>query len=71
MPIYSYTCDAGHNTEIFSSVDKRDEAVGSPCTHRTHEGIECRLPLRRGVSRTTFQLKGKGWYKDGYSKAGK
>ena len=59
MPIYEYKCKAcGREFEYqqrMSDPDKTDcEACGKP-------------ELERLISRTAFQLKGSGWYKDLYS----
>lgn len=62
MPIYEYKC--GECATIFEaarSVDSRDKL------------IFCRTPRCPGegkkiVSKTSFILKGGGWYEDGYAK---
>ena len=59
MPVYEYKCKAcGREFEYqqrMSDPDKTDcEACGKP-------------ELERLISRTAFQLKGSGWYKDLYS----
>lgn len=58
MPHYDYTCPHCHTTrEESRSVDRRDE--GPEC---------CGERMRRAPpSGVPFRLKGKGWYKDGYS----
>ena len=64
MPIYEYQCQEPQEeacSEVFEKMrphSKRDECP--ECPH-------CQGPTRRKVSRSSFQLKGGGWYKDGYS----
>ena len=60
MPIYEYQCGScGATVELIHSVNAK-----TPPTHQC-----CGLPkLKRVLSNTSFQLKGGGWYKDGYSK---
>ena len=59
MPIYEYKCKACNREfeyqQRMADPDKTDcEACGQPA-------------LERLISRTAFQLKGSGWYKDLYS----
>ena len=58
MPIYEYVCErCGRLTEVMQKL--RDPPPP--------ECPECGAgPLARLVSRTTFQLKGGGWYSDLY-----
>ena len=61
MPIYEYKCKACNREfeyqQRMSDPDKTDcEACG-------------KAELDRLISRTAFQLKGSGWYKDLYSSA--
>ena len=57
MPIYEYACKNGHLTEVFQKLsDKPPKACP-----------RCGAKLERVLSRTSFQLKGGGWYKDLYS----
>ena len=59
MPIYEYVCEAcGRITECM-------QRVADPPPPACPECGDARLA--RLVSRTTFQLKGGGWYKDLYS----
>jgi putative FmdB family regulatory protein len=62
VPIYEYVCEAcGRLTEVMQRMN--DPAPACP---------ECGASkLARLVSRTTFQLKGGGWYSDLYSSAKK
>ena len=59
MPIYEYVCErCGRLTEVM-------QKLGDP---PPPECPECGAgPLARLVSRTTFQLKGGGWYSDLYA----
>jgi putative FmdB family regulatory protein len=60
MPIYEYVCKAcGTRSEVMQKVS--DPAPGT-CPSCGAPG-----PLERVVSRTSFQLKGGGWYSDLYS----
>jgi putative FmdB family regulatory protein len=61
MPIYEYKCgDCGHVHEVITTLAERD--TPPPCP-------ECKSgEVRRLISRSSFALKGGGWYKDGYSK---
>ncbi len=58
MPIYEYACKACHKEfEYQQRMSDPDKTVCEAC------GGE----LERLISRTAFQLKGSGWYKDLYS----
>jgi len=55
MPIFEYSCDkCGTTVELISKEIKKVRHCGSV--------------MKTKVSKTTFQLKGKGWEKDGYQK---
>jgi len=57
MPIYEYECQKCKKvTEAFQSV--ADEPLTS-CP-------DCRGSLKKLISSSSFQLKGGGWYADGY-----
>ena len=59
MPIYEYACEkCGSRIEV---IQKVDDAPPKRC-HK------CRGKLKRAVSRTSFQLKGSGWYATDYSR---
>ena len=59
MPIYEYQCDVCNVlTEEMRKVDERDKET--PCR-------KCDGKTKRVVSRTSFALKGGGWYADSYS----
>ena len=58
MPVYEYQCKACHKEfEYQQRMSDPDKTVCEAC------GGE----LERLISRTAFQLKGSGWYKDLYS----
>ncbi len=57
MPIYEYRCE---KCEEEFEVSQR--ITDAPLTE--HEG--CGGPVRRLISRTSFTLKGSGWYSDHY-----
>lgn len=57
MPIYEYQCPECQRVhEIWRRVS---ETEVSRCP-------ECAIPMQRLVSRSSFQLRGGGWYADGY-----
>jgi putative FmdB family regulatory protein len=57
MPIYEYICEkCGSRIEVIQKVD-------DPPPKRCQK---CRGKLKKGVSRTSFQLKGSGWYATDY-----
>ncbi len=59
MPIYEYRCPrCGHTLEVMQKIS---DPAPSPCP-----GCQGTDPLERLVSRTSFQLKGGGWYSDLY-----
>jgi len=58
MPIYEYECEQCHKiTEAWQHLT--DEPLAT-CQ-------ECGGELRKLISMSSFQLKGGGWYADGYS----
>ena len=59
MPIYEYKCDVCE--EITEEFDKITS------TTKTIECSLCGQPANRIMSLGSFNLKGAGWYKDGYS----
>ena len=61
MPIYEYRCDAcGEDLEVTQRITA-DKLVECPA---------CDEPkLRRLISRTSFTLKGSGWYATDYAKS--
>lgn len=61
MPIYEYRCTkCGHLIEIIQKLSDRPLRKCPECTGR----------LEKLVSRASFQLKGGGWYSEGYSSGG-
>ena len=61
MPIYEYRCtECGHLIEIIQKLSDRPLRKCSECSGR----------LEKLVSRASFQLKGGGWYAEGYSSGG-
>jgi putative FmdB family regulatory protein len=60
MPLYEYRCrDCGHVVEVLQKVN------ASP--PRTCE--RCKGKLQKLISRSSFQLKGGGWFSQGYGGA--
>jgi len=58
MPIYEYVCEkCGAQLEVL-------QKVSDPPLKRCRS---CRGKLEKIVSRTSFQLKGSGWYKTDYT----
>jgi len=61
MPIYEYACTrCGTVTEVMQKMSDRPLRKCRKCSGR----------LQKLVSRTSFQLKGGGWYAQGYSSSG-
>ena len=59
MPTYEYQCKACNKQfEIFHSMTEDDRTTCEACGENA---------LERLISRTAFQLKGSGWYRDLYS----
>jgi putative FmdB family regulatory protein len=58
MPVYEYECKACHRT--FEYQQRMSDPDKTECE-------ACGGELERLISRTAFQLKGGGWYKDLYS----
>lgn len=56
MPIYEFECSQGTVTERW--VPMGTEAIKCPC---------CRKKAPKIISRFSFELKGGGWYADGYA----
>jgi putative FmdB family regulatory protein len=57
MPLYEYDCERCGTFEVTQKMNE------PPLT--THEG--CGEKVTKLISRSSFQLKGGGWYADGYS----
>ena len=61
MPIYEYRCSAcGHQIELIQKMGERPRRKCPECGGR----------LEKLISRTSFLLKGGGWYSEGYSRGG-
>lgn len=59
MPIYEYRCSkCGHHLEVLQKMS--DKAL-TRCT-------KCKGKLQKVVSKSSFQLKGSGWYVTDYAK---
>lgn len=58
MPIYEYDCNGCHQT--LEAIQKVDEQPLVQCP-RCGE-----MSLKKKTSLNSFQLKGSGWYRDGY-----
>jgi putative FmdB family regulatory protein len=56
MPIYEFRCPNGRITERFASIDTKE--IECPECHQKAEKI---------LSLCSFELKGGGWFADGYS----
>ncbi len=56
MPIYEYECSKGHQFEVEQRIS---DASLTRCR-------VCKAKAHRLISRTSFILKGGGWYADGY-----
>ena len=78
MPMYDYECQDGHLFEYWQSIkdDPLDECpVHDIAGHVLFHSIapsdlwseRCKSSVKRLISNTSFVLKGKGWYKDGYT----
>jgi putative FmdB family regulatory protein len=56
MPVYEFECRCGHVFENLVPLDTRSD-----------ECPKCRAKARKILSPCAFELKGGGWYADGYS----
>ena len=62
MPLYSYRCDVCHTTtEILAKMSDPPPEICATCGA---EGA-----MRKVLARTSFKLKGSGWYSQGYEGA--
>lgn len=60
MPIYDYVCEVCNKEfEIIQKMNENDLHRYPDC-----DIIECKV--KKIISKNNFQLKGKGWFKDGY-----
>jgi putative FmdB family regulatory protein len=60
MPVYEYECPA---CEVVHEIQQR--MADDPL----RDCPDCGGPVKKIMSRSSFQLKGGGWYADGYSSA--
>lgn len=60
MPIYEYKCEKCG--EIYEVAQKLDEKPLEKCLKQDCGGL-----VKKIISKSSFQLKGGGWYKDRYS----
>jgi putative FmdB family regulatory protein len=58
MPIYEYECT--HCSRVTEAVQRFSDCPLTECSH-------CHGQLRKLISRSTFHLKGSGWYVTDYS----
>jgi putative FmdB family regulatory protein len=63
MPIYVYECQ--ECSVVKEELQKSTEEPLTDC-----EGCNGENSLKRIIGLSSFQLKGGGWYEDGYSKGG-
>lgn len=60
MPLYEYYCPkCNYQIELIHKVSEKKNDTCPSCQ---------KVQLKKKTSLTSFQLKGGGWYKDGYSK---
>jgi len=62
MPVYEYECKACR--KVFEVQQKMADKPLTTCP-------ECEGEVKKLMSMSSFQLKGGGWYADGYSSSGK
>ena len=56
MPVYEFECEKGHVTEAIVKMDTQKIDCQT-----------CRRPAHKILSVCSFELKGGGWYADGYA----
>jgi putative FmdB family regulatory protein len=59
MPVYEYSCE--HCAKTFEQLQKFSDPPLTVCP-------DCQGPVTKLISRTSFQLKGGGWYASDYKK---
>ena len=59
MPVYEFECSEGHITEELVR-------MGTQST----KCAKCKKKAKKIISQCSFELKGGGWYADGYSSKG-
>jgi len=62
MPVYEYECNKCE--KVFEVQQRMSDAPLKKCP-------ECDAPVKKLMSMSSFQLKGGGWYSDGYSSVAK
>jgi putative FmdB family regulatory protein len=62
MPVYEYECK--ECKKVLEVQQRMTDAPLSNCP-------ECNAPVKKLMSMSSFQLKGGGWYSDGYSSVSK
>lgn len=60
MPVYEFECECGHIYEELVRMGTKN----SECP-------QCRKTAKKIMSPCTFELKGGGWYADGYASSSK
>ncbi len=60
MPVYEYECK-----ECDRVFEVQQKMADEPLRHCP----KCRAPIKKLMSMSSFQLRGGGWYADGYSSA--
>lgn len=59
MPIYKFKCDScGHEFTVIRKMSEDSDVICENCSSSLTNKL---------VAKTTFALKGSGWYKDSYS----
>ena len=59
MPIYKFKCDScGYEFTVIRKISDEGEVVCENCSSTLTNKL---------ISRSSFSLRGAGWYKDGYS----
>ena len=56
MPVYEFECKCGHTFEELVRMDTK-----------SHECPRCHKKAKKIMSTCSFELKGGGWYADGYA----
>jgi len=63
MPVYTYRCkDCRECIELIQSIDEGDRYMSARPRCK-----KCQGEVERIIQKTSFELKGFGWEKDGYS----
>lgn len=67
MPTYEYVCEEGHEFEEVQSItDEPLKKCPEVIPFSGPNFTRCDAPVKRLISKTSFILKGDGWFKDGY-----